>query len=46
MGVLGFLVALSGCMMNSNLEQGSEKIISMSLWQRTKLNLVEIKNGF
>jgi len=46
MGVLGFLVALSGCMMNSKLEQGSEKIISMGLWQRTKVNLVEIKNGF
>ena len=31
MGFLGFLVAVSGCMMNANLEQGSEKIISMTL---------------
>ena len=31
MGILGFLVALSGCMMNANLESGSEKIIGMSL---------------
>jgi len=46
MGVLGFLVAMSGCMMNSNLEQGSEKIINMSLCQRTKVNLIDIKNGF
>ena len=46
MGILGFLVALSGCLMNSNLEKGSEKIIDMSLCQRTKLNLIEIKNGF
>lgn len=46
MGALGFLVALSGIAMNSNLEQGSEHIISMSLWERTKVNLVEIKNGF
>ena len=45
MGMVGFLIVLSGCLMNSNLEQGSEKIISMSLWQRTKVNLVEIKNG-
>ena len=46
MGILGFLVALSGCMMNANLESGSEKIIGMSLCQRTKVNLVEIKKGF
>jgi len=46
MGILGFLVALSGCMMNANLEQGSEKIISMTLCQRSKVNLVEIWHGF
>ena len=46
MGILGFMVALSGCMMNSNLEQGSEKVINMSLCERTKVNLVDIKNGF
>ena len=46
MGILGFLVAISGCMMNANLEAGSEKIIGMSLWRRTKVNLVEIKKGF
>ena len=46
MGTLGFLVGISGLMMNTNLEQGSEKIIEMSLCARTKLNLVEIKNGF
>ena len=45
-GLLGFLVALSGCMMNRNLEQGSEKVINMSLCERTKVNLVDIKNGF
>lgn len=46
MGVLGLLIAASGIMMNSNLEQGSEKVINMGLCARTKLNLVEIKNGF
>lgn len=40
MGILGFLVAVSGCIMNTNLEQGSETIINMSLFQRTKFNLV------
>lgn len=46
MGFLGFLVAVSGCMMNANLEQGSEKIISMTLCERSKLNLTEIWQGF
>ena len=32
MGFLGFLVAFSGCLMNSNLESDSAKIIDMTLW--------------
>ena len=46
MSVLGFAIALSGCLMSRSIEASSDKVISMSLCSRVKLNLVEIKKGF
>ena len=46
LSAVGFAIALSGCMMSKKIEKSSQKIISMSLCQRTKVNLVEIKKGF
>ena len=39
-------MAISGCAMSQSLEESSEKVISMTLCQRTKQNFSDIAKGF
>ena len=45
-GFLGFLIALSGFLMRSEIESDQFAVINMSLTQRVKQNWTDIKIGF
>ena len=42
----GLLVAFTACMMNSKIEASSDRIINMSLCQRTRSNFKDLYKGF
>ena len=43
---IGLLITITAFMTSPKLEEGSQDIINMSFWERTKLNFREVWSGF